>query len=148
MCYSIVDYWWSFCFLFSFFLFFFFEIECRYKISGPDGSNYWVNHEAHGVGGSDIDDVWSFKIIVSQQIHNCKYCLLTSRKFVIRLQLLEIPHFEAPQLSMLSTYGVYHGLVCEIFQLFTFPPCSEIQLYVMRWRTSFGQCSEIGKKKI
>ncbi|KAH6804334.1 Yippee family putative zinc-binding protein [Perilla frutescens var. frutescens] len=29
----------------------------RYKISGPDGSNYWVNNEAHAVGGSDTDDV-------------------------------------------------------------------------------------------
>ncbi|KAG8390104.1 hypothetical protein BUALT_Bualt01G0048900 [Buddleja alternifolia] len=28
----------------------------RYKISGPDGSNYWVSHGAH-VGGSDADDV-------------------------------------------------------------------------------------------
>ncbi|KAI3458540.1 hypothetical protein Pfo_015203 [Paulownia fortunei] len=28
----------------------------RFKISGPDGSNYWVSHEAH-VGGSDTDDV-------------------------------------------------------------------------------------------
>ncbi|RYQ99930.1 hypothetical protein Ahy_B07g087943 isoform A [Arachis hypogaea] len=27
----------------------------RYKVSGPDGSNYWVSHEAH-VGGSDVDD--------------------------------------------------------------------------------------------
>ncbi|RYR46153.1 hypothetical protein Ahy_A07g031907 isoform B [Arachis hypogaea] len=26
-----------------------------YKVSGPDGSNYWVSHEAH-VGGSDVDD--------------------------------------------------------------------------------------------
>ncbi|KAJ4720052.1 Protein yippee-like [Melia azedarach] len=28
----------------------------RFKVSGPDGSNYWVSHEAH-VGGSDADDV-------------------------------------------------------------------------------------------
>ncbi|KAK3020665.1 hypothetical protein RJ639_046258, partial [Escallonia herrerae] len=28
----------------------------RYKISGPDGSNYWASHEAH-VGGSDAEDV-------------------------------------------------------------------------------------------
>ncbi|CAH2057536.1 unnamed protein product [Thlaspi arvense] len=28
----------------------------RFKISGPDGSYYWVGHEAH-VGGSDADDV-------------------------------------------------------------------------------------------
>ncbi|KAK4436522.1 protein yippee-like [Sesamum alatum] len=28
----------------------------RYKISGPDGSQYWVSHGAH-VGGSDADDV-------------------------------------------------------------------------------------------
>ncbi|KAA8539586.1 hypothetical protein F0562_026278 [Nyssa sinensis] len=28
----------------------------RFKISGPDGSYYWANHEAH-VGGSDADDV-------------------------------------------------------------------------------------------
>ncbi|KAE9614999.1 hypothetical protein Lalb_Chr04g0250621 [Lupinus albus] len=29
----------------------------RFKLSGPDGSNYWVcNHEPH-VGGSDADDV-------------------------------------------------------------------------------------------
>ncbi|KAL2555740.1 Yippee family putative zinc-binding protein [Forsythia ovata] len=27
----------------------------RFKILGPDGSNYWVSHEAH-VGGSDADD--------------------------------------------------------------------------------------------
>ncbi|KAH9767058.1 protein yippee-like [Citrus sinensis] len=27
----------------------------RFKVSGPDGSNYWVSHEAH-VGGSDADD--------------------------------------------------------------------------------------------
>lgn len=27
----------------------------RYKVSGPDGNNYWVSHEAH-VGGSDADD--------------------------------------------------------------------------------------------
>ncbi|XP_061351669.1 protein yippee-like [Gastrolobium bilobum] len=27
----------------------------RFKLSGPDGSNYWVSHEAH-VGGSDADD--------------------------------------------------------------------------------------------
>ncbi|XP_027330788.1 protein yippee-like [Abrus precatorius] len=27
----------------------------RYKVSGPDGSNFWVSHEAH-VGGSDADD--------------------------------------------------------------------------------------------
>ncbi|WVZ07698.1 hypothetical protein V8G54_021044 [Vigna mungo] len=27
----------------------------RYKVSGPDGSNYWISHEAH-VGGSDADD--------------------------------------------------------------------------------------------
>ncbi|KAG6395385.1 hypothetical protein SASPL_146028 [Salvia splendens] len=29
----------------------------RFKMSGPDGSNYWGNHEAHAVGGSDTDDV-------------------------------------------------------------------------------------------
>uniref|UniRef100_A0A803M3S0 Protein yippee-like n=1 Tax=Chenopodium quinoa TaxID=63459 RepID=A0A803M3S0_CHEQI len=28
----------------------------RYKVFGPDGSNYWVTHEAH-IGGSDADDV-------------------------------------------------------------------------------------------
>ncbi|KAI5670507.1 hypothetical protein M9H77_10871 [Catharanthus roseus] len=28
----------------------------RFKISGPDGSNYWATHEAY-VGGSDADDV-------------------------------------------------------------------------------------------
>ncbi|CDP14033.1 unnamed protein product [Coffea canephora] len=28
----------------------------RFKISGPDGSNYWTSHEAY-VGGSDADDV-------------------------------------------------------------------------------------------
>ncbi|XP_058181901.1 protein yippee-like [Rhododendron vialii] len=28
----------------------------RFKISAPDGSNYWASHEAH-VGGSDADDV-------------------------------------------------------------------------------------------
>lgn len=28
----------------------------RFKVFGPDGSNYWVTHEAH-VGGSDPDDV-------------------------------------------------------------------------------------------
>ncbi|KAL8093617.1 protein yippee-like [Apium graveolens] len=28
----------------------------RFKISGPDGTNYWVNHEAH-VSGSDPEDV-------------------------------------------------------------------------------------------
>ncbi|KAL6637657.1 hypothetical protein ACP70R_025229 [Stipagrostis hirtigluma subsp. patula] len=28
----------------------------RYKVSGPDGSHYWVTHDAH-VGGSDADDV-------------------------------------------------------------------------------------------
>ncbi|KAL0359185.1 UNVERIFIED_CONTAM: protein yippee-like [Sesamum angustifolium] len=27
----------------------------RFKISGPDGSHYWVSHGAH-VGGSDADD--------------------------------------------------------------------------------------------
>ncbi|EEF35530.1 protein yippee-like [Ricinus communis] len=27
----------------------------RFKVSGPDGSSYWINHEAH-VGGSDADD--------------------------------------------------------------------------------------------
>ncbi|KAI3667265.1 hypothetical protein L6452_42315 [Arctium lappa] len=27
----------------------------RFKLSGPDGSNYWVSHEAH-IGGSDQDD--------------------------------------------------------------------------------------------
>ncbi|KAL8462970.1 hypothetical protein ACS0TY_033832 [Phlomoides rotata] len=27
----------------------------RFKISGPDGSNYWVSHGAH-FGGSDADD--------------------------------------------------------------------------------------------
>lgn len=29
----------------------------RFKVSGPDGSHYWVSHGAH-VGGSDADDVW------------------------------------------------------------------------------------------
>uniref|UniRef100_A0A0D9VXT7 Yippee domain-containing protein n=1 Tax=Leersia perrieri TaxID=77586 RepID=A0A0D9VXT7_9ORYZ len=28
----------------------------RYKVSGPDGSHYWVTHDAQ-VGGSDVDDV-------------------------------------------------------------------------------------------
>ncbi|KAF2319056.1 hypothetical protein P3X46_025728 [Hevea brasiliensis] len=28
----------------------------RFKVAGPDGSSYWMNHEAH-VGGSDADDV-------------------------------------------------------------------------------------------
>ncbi|KAK9283964.1 hypothetical protein L1049_012222 [Liquidambar formosana] len=28
----------------------------RAKLSGPDGSNYWANHEAQ-IGGSDADDV-------------------------------------------------------------------------------------------
>ncbi|XP_057788898.1 protein yippee-like [Salvia miltiorrhiza] len=28
----------------------------RFKISGPDGSNYWVSHGAH-FGGSDADEV-------------------------------------------------------------------------------------------
>nr|AFK42344.1 unknown [Lotus japonicus] len=27
----------------------------RYKMSGPDGSNYWISHEAN-IGGSDADD--------------------------------------------------------------------------------------------
>ncbi|KAL0452740.1 UNVERIFIED_CONTAM: protein yippee-like [Sesamum latifolium] len=27
----------------------------RFKISGPDGSHYWISHGAH-VGGSDADD--------------------------------------------------------------------------------------------
>ncbi|XP_061376579.1 protein yippee-like [Gastrolobium bilobum] len=27
----------------------------RFKVSGPDESNYWISHEAH-VGGSDADD--------------------------------------------------------------------------------------------
>ncbi|XP_008776663.1 protein yippee-like [Phoenix dactylifera] len=27
----------------------------RFKISGPDGSHYWVSHDPH-VGGSDADD--------------------------------------------------------------------------------------------
>ncbi|KAL1544770.1 protein yippee-like [Salvia divinorum] len=29
----------------------------RFKISGSDGSNYWVSHEAHSVGGSDTDGI-------------------------------------------------------------------------------------------
>ncbi|XP_057441801.1 protein yippee-like [Lotus japonicus] len=28
----------------------------RFKVSGPDGSNYWVSREAH-ISGSDADDV-------------------------------------------------------------------------------------------
>ncbi|MED6191878.1 hypothetical protein PIB30_004957 [Stylosanthes scabra] len=28
----------------------------RYKISGPDESNYLITHEAHHAGGSDADD--------------------------------------------------------------------------------------------
>ncbi|KAJ6900180.1 hypothetical protein NC652_026339 [Populus alba x Populus x berolinensis] len=28
----------------------------RFKVSGPDGSFYWVNHEHHHIGGSDADD--------------------------------------------------------------------------------------------
>nr|GMD57642.1 protein yippee-like [Ipomoea batatas] len=28
----------------------------RFKISGPEGNNYWINHEAR-VAGSDADDV-------------------------------------------------------------------------------------------
>ncbi len=28
----------------------------RFKVSGPDGSNYWVSQEAQ-IGGSDADDV-------------------------------------------------------------------------------------------
>ncbi|XWS65860.1 hypothetical protein CRYUN_Cryun05aG0150100 [Craigia yunnanensis] len=28
----------------------------RCKVSGPDGSNYWLSHGIH-VGGSDVDDV-------------------------------------------------------------------------------------------
>ncbi|XP_022765015.1 protein yippee-like isoform X2 [Durio zibethinus] len=28
----------------------------RFKVSGPDGSNYWLSHGMH-VGGSDADDV-------------------------------------------------------------------------------------------
>ncbi|CAL0315760.1 unnamed protein product [Lupinus luteus] len=31
----------------------------RFKVSGPDGSNYWINHEANG-GGSDADDGQTF----------------------------------------------------------------------------------------
>ncbi|XP_073225220.1 protein yippee-like isoform X2 [Cicer arietinum] len=31
-------------------------VEMSYKVSGPDGSNYWINNEAH-VSGSDADDV-------------------------------------------------------------------------------------------
>ncbi|KAH0457601.1 hypothetical protein IEQ34_012916 [Dendrobium chrysotoxum] len=27
----------------------------RFKVSGPDGSHYWANHESH-VGGSDAED--------------------------------------------------------------------------------------------
>ncbi|XP_057432035.1 protein yippee-like [Lotus japonicus] len=27
----------------------------RYKMPGPDGSNYWISHEAN-IGGSDADD--------------------------------------------------------------------------------------------
>ncbi|XP_073225219.1 protein yippee-like isoform X1 [Cicer arietinum] len=30
-------------------------VEMSYKVSGPDGSNYWINNEAH-VSGSDADD--------------------------------------------------------------------------------------------
>ncbi|KAJ6902277.1 hypothetical protein NC651_019915 [Populus alba x Populus x berolinensis] len=29
----------------------------RFKVSGPDGSHYWMNHEHHHIGGSDADDV-------------------------------------------------------------------------------------------
>ncbi|OAY63723.1 Protein yippee-like [Ananas comosus] len=27
----------------------------RFKVSGPDGSHYWVTHDTH-MGGSDVDD--------------------------------------------------------------------------------------------
>lgn len=30
----------------------------RFKLIGPDGSRYWIAHDAH-MGGSDPDDVWS-----------------------------------------------------------------------------------------
>uniref|UniRef100_A0A1J3D5C5 Protein yippee-like n=1 Tax=Noccaea caerulescens TaxID=107243 RepID=A0A1J3D5C5_NOCCA len=29
----------------------------RFKISGPDGSNYWVSSQGRHIGGSDADDV-------------------------------------------------------------------------------------------
>jgi hypothetical protein len=32
-----------------------FAFFVRFKMSGPDGNNYWVRHETH-VGGSDADD--------------------------------------------------------------------------------------------
>jgi hypothetical protein len=28
----------------------------RFKISGPDGSNYWVSSHGRHIGGSDADD--------------------------------------------------------------------------------------------
>ena len=31
----------------------------RFKISGPDGSNYWVSSHGRHIGGSDADDSWS-----------------------------------------------------------------------------------------
>lgn len=30
-------------------------LSCRFKVKGPDGSNYFVSHETQ-VGGSDPDD--------------------------------------------------------------------------------------------
>ncbi|CAD5184400.1 unnamed protein product [Musa acuminata subsp. malaccensis] len=30
-------------------------LESRFKLTGPDGSRYWVTHDAH-MGGSDADD--------------------------------------------------------------------------------------------
>ena len=32
-----------------------FEMD-RFKVSSPDGSNFWISPEAHVVGGSDADD--------------------------------------------------------------------------------------------
>lgn len=40
-----------------------FEFEMnRFKVSGPDGSNYWISPEAHVVGGSDADDAWHINL--------------------------------------------------------------------------------------
>ena len=32
-----------------------FEMD-RFKVSSPDGNNFWISPEAHVVGGSDADD--------------------------------------------------------------------------------------------
>lgn len=104
----------------------------RFKISGPDGSNYWVSHGAH-FGGSDADDAWFVVVLKSTHlISNCTFLNLLCFSWIVfsTLLLLLVSCFCA-----VHTFELTHNLLFCSLGLFVISPCIRATV-VLGWITT------------